>query len=508
MSSKGVVVALLLTIALALVTMVVLLVQGAGAGSAAVVPPGERLVPNFGTASVEWLEVETPGGGVDRVQHDRAPGEWTLETGRGTPAARTWPVDAERFRSVLRVLAETRAAGTPEAGAGVGPGPTLVRWAFEGGGEVKLSLAARRLGGQGLVEVAATAPGSAQGSSPSRRVALAADSLHNLFTAPGPRGWRRTQLLPGVAVAAASVRMITPDASLALAREAGVWSLREPVAAPADPEAVRRLFSTLEQVHVARFLDDASPKPADAGLDTPIARVVIGLEQRTAGAAGVEVQSVTRELTLGGKADAGGQTLFATADEGRTVVAVEAAGLSTLSTDPTRWISPTALSRAAADVAVLMFKGEARAAATPAAPGTGPVAAGAGGAAVAVAAPVELGFRRTLDGWVELRPDGTQVLQDSSRAEQIAALLNLLTATKAQAISLSAPAAYEAVGTLSVRGTDGAVIEELTLARTATPGVTIRTGPVFRSYTSVPTLVQGVLGPVEAVQAPAVDKVK
>jgi hypothetical protein len=511
MSTKGVILALVVAIGLALATMALLITQGVGSNKTPVaIPAGERILAAFDPARLRSMDV-TLGSTTDRLTPDTTPGDWKLETALQTPTGRTWPVDSERFRSVLRVLAETRAAGTPAPDAGVGENPATIRLTLDDGSTLTLRLASRRLGGQAVISIESTPPTTSSGTtqpataSGPPRLALVADSLPNLFTSPGPRGWRRTQLLTGVSLSAVGVRMVTPEASLALARDAGVWSLREPTPATADPEAIRRLFSTLEQVRITRFFDDAAPKPSEAGFDAPTARVILNLERRRAGADDVAIDRSDLELTIGSKADATGSTLFATLDEGRTIVAIDTAALSTLSTDPARWISPFALAATPAEVAGLAITPTSTtpppaASATTPVPPTPPTPA--------PPAQLPLALRRTLDGWVESRPGSAPILQDPTRTEQIAGLIRLLTSTPAQSITLTAPAAFEPLATLAALGTNEQPISELTLARTASPGFTIKLGSVYRSYPTVPDLLAPLLGPLPTPQPAPADRVK
>lgn len=506
MSTKGVILALVVAIGLALATMALLINQGIGSSKTPVaIPAGERILASFDPARLRSMDV-TLGSTTDRLTPDTTPGDWKLETALQTPASRTWPVDSERFRSVLRVLAETRAAGTPAPDAGVGENPATIRLTLDDGSTLTLRLASRRLGGQSVISIESTPPTTpSAGAQPPAastppRLALVADSLPNLFTSPGPRGWRRTQLLTGVSLSAVGVRMVTPEASLALARDAGVWSLREPTPATADPEAIRRLFSTLEQVRITRFFDDAAPKPSEAGFDAPTARVILNLERRRAGADDVAIDRSDLELTIGSKADATGSTLFATLDEGRTIVAIDTAALSTLSTDPARWISPFALAATPAEVAGLSI--------TPTTTTPPPAASAASPVAPAPPAQSPLALRRTLDGWVESRPGSAPILQDPTRTEQIAGLIRLLTSTPAQSITLTAPAAFEPLATLAALGTNEQPISELTLARTASPGFTIKLGSVYRSYPTLPDLLAPLLGPLPTPQPAPADRIK
>jgi hypothetical protein len=505
MSSKGVIGALVLAVSLALVTMVVVLVQNRGTGPGPSVPAGERVLSDFDAARVVSLSITSPGQGTDLVERDGPGGEWKITLNAGTGRARAWAADSERVRSVLRVLGETRAVGAPDAKGTIGEGGISVRIGVEPGAGGKaggaangeegwmLRLSPRSLGGQLLIGV------SRAGEKGRERLALVTDGLGNIFAPPGARSWRKTQMLPGVAASASAVRMVTPEASLALARSGQKWSLKEPVSAPADPEAIRKMLATLEGVRIARFFDESGPDSAAAGLESPVARVVMALEQRRVGANDVEVSSVDRELVVGGRADPAGNTLHASIDGGRTVVAIEAAGLAGISTDPTRWIAAQALDLQPADIQKILIAGRA---ADHAATG------GTSGTSPAAPTPTNEEYRRTLEGWNEVRPEGALVLLDARRGEQVGGLLNALTAAPAQAVLLAEPTGYQAMGTLTVTSRDG-TNEELALGRSAASALVIRTGKVYRGYANVPDLLRPVMGATQTVNEPApIDKMK
>jgi hypothetical protein len=137
-----------------------------------------------------------------------------------------------------------------------------------------------------------------------------------------------------------------------------------------------------------------------------------------------------------------------------------------------------------------MFRGSAAETDSPTAPGTLPAAP-----------PIELGFRRQMATWVELRSDGTEVALDPKRLSEVDELLSFLTTRPSAQTTLEAPAGYQAVGTLTLRDKDGDPLEELEVGRSGAPGVTVRTGRVYRAYPAPPALVVSVLGPIEAKAA-------
>jgi len=513
MSNRTLIIALLVTLALALVT--VLVIRANRSPIVGWVPIGERLA-ELDSGRVRLVRVATPTGPgqseIAEMTRDAA-GIWILSlTTRsaqgGTPADQRWPttwrVDASRLVSAFRLINDTRAAATPDAKAALGTDPVRVEFVLDDGSSLALGLASRRLGGQGLVEVSTTDPTNAPSGTPSgdkppepTRLAVVSESFHAFFTSPGPRSWRDPTLLPDLATGThtpSRVRLIGKESAVALSKVGSRWALQEPVPAPAEPEVIKRLLSTLEGLRAVRFVDDApGTPPTQAGFDTPLAQIIV--ERDDPGAEGRSPGTIRREIVIGAAADAGGRELFATVDGGNSAVIVASESLSKLRTDAEPWIALAASGVTSADVGAIHYQPVTTPNATPAAP--------APGAPVPTSPPaLATLFSRDLDGWSETRPDGSKVKQSSDRADQIAALLAFVNATPARSVTLSEPPGYALAGTLTLRSGASDPLEELTVARAAQPGIVLKTGRVFRIYPQPPELLRVLLGVADATAEP------
>lgn len=501
MSNRSLIIALLLAVVLGVVT---LLVMRGGWGVAApprVVPVGERLA-ELDAARVRSFTVTTPAETAELTRDDQ--GQWRLAlstpiAGTLTRWSSTWPVDPARMVSAIRLINDTRAAAVPDPAASVGDQPARVRVELDNGHSLTFALAARRLGGQGLVEVtASSATGSGGPAKPETRLAVVAESFHVFFTEPGPRGWRDPTLLPQVtgAQTPSRVRLIGEKGAVALGRVAGRWSVQEPIAAPADPEAIRVLLTTLEGLRAVRFVDDPPGQPPTAaGLDNPIARII--MERDEPAADGAPTGTLRREVRIGAPADAAGSELFATADGGETTVVVAAAPLAKLKTDADAWLARSATSVSPADVMGLTY-----APAAPLIPAPTEADPAAAPASLSPAAAPPTKFVREVTGWSEIRPDATRVQQAPDRAAAITALLNFLNATPARGVALEPPAGFAPAGTLTLAGAAGEPLDELVIARSNHPGIVIGTGRVFRVYEQPPELLRILLGVQDAISSP------
>ena len=492
MSNRTLLIALVVALALGAATLLVVRLQNATPRSLGV---GERLI-SIAPTNIAALTLRMHGAQDLRIERDAEPGSWRLVEGasapmgsgtttrtdpmRATALGSAWPLDASRVQDVLRMLSEVRTTGRPAADAAQGADSlslTIEPDATAGGaGPLEIDLSTRRLAGSVLASVRSVGgPGSPADKA---RLALVSDSLLNVLTAPGPREWRERGLLTW-AVEASRVRLIGGGTSVALAKSAGVWSLSEPIESPADHAAVMKTLGTLQLVRVAKFHDEPAGSPASLGFESPTARII--LERDVGG------KAERRELTIGQAADAAGSTLYATTDGGATAFTVPADKLSQVATDPSRYVSGTVSRASAADIAALMFH-----ASSPGGPSANKTDAAA-----------SLGVRRTLEGWMEIRPDGTQVLQDPARAGVIDRMLAFLTSVPASTASLDEPAGFAPLGSLSVMDARGNTLDEIVVARSAAPGVVVLSGRVYRGFAAMPQFLQIALGPIAPMPAQA-----
>ncbi|MFN0012496.1 MAG: DUF4340 domain-containing protein [Phycisphaerales bacterium] len=479
MSNRTLLIALAVVLTLAGLTALVIRSQSVAAARAVAV--GERLL-DLSVGEVAGLSISGLGAAEQRIERDAEPGSWRLVSGTGS-AQRRWPLDAARVQDVLRLLCEVRATGTPSSGAAF-EGDALTLNIEHGtsaktGGPTLLRLSGRRMAGSVLAEVRAPAPStSGPGTNAAPRTALVADGLLNVFTSPGPREWRDRAIMPW-APEAVRVRLIGGGTSVALAKTSGKWSLSEPIQSPADTGALLKTLGALQQVSVAAFMDDALPAAATLGFDAPLARVILERDPPTFGApgAGAAARTDRHELIIGQPADAKGTSLYATLDGGTTAFTVSAERLAQIATDPARYVSPTVSQAQGADIGVLLFH-----------------PAGKDGAKTDSAA--TLGVRRTLDGWVELRPDGTQVTQDPARASVINNMIAFLTSMPSKSASLDEPTGFQPLGSLKIMDASGGTMDEVVVARSVAPGIVMLSGRVYRGFVSMPEFLQIALGPV------------
>ncbi|MBL8990106.1 MAG: DUF4340 domain-containing protein [Phycisphaerae bacterium] len=467
MSSRTVVVALVAAILLAAAAMLVISLPKGG-GAAPSVPVGDRVL-DADVGAVVRVEL-TSGGRTDVIRAGRTPGTWDLVPA-GLSDDRAWALDAGRVRELLRVIGELRCSAAPSGEAKIEAGGSALKLSYGDGSTAEIRLSPRVLAGQGLLAVRGrTAPGVSQ---PVERLALVPDQLHALLSGQGARAWRERLVLAGATASAARVRLINRTGSVALSRVAGRWAVTEPVGAPADPQAVARLLATLEGIQAARFYDEALPDTS-TGLDQPAARLIVELEWRDAQGRPV---AVSRDLSIGGPADAGGRNLFAAVDEGggqRTLLAVDAAALSKISLDPGVYVTRPATALSALDIGAVTV-------------------ATTGGSSPTV----QRGWRRSPDGWVEVLADGRTMLLQSQQAAEINGLVAYLTAQAPSAVRLDAVPNVEPLATIRLANAQGEPLEEIEVLAVTEPSaapLVLRSGRVSRLYGAPPALLETMLG--------------
>ncbi|MGE4195888.1 MAG: DUF4340 domain-containing protein [Phycisphaerales bacterium] len=391
-------------------------------------------------------------------------GEWDVILGSGGAESQRWALVPTAAHALLRRLVEARAIATPsddDIKAGIGADATTVLIEFDNGGMQTLSLAARTLGDHGLVEV-----GSASGTTttaskadPTKPMLAVVDSsLHRVFREPGPKGWRETRVFAGLGQDISRVRMDNVNRHVTLGRVNGTWALVDPVAAPADPERVRKLITTLGELAISSFFDDAPPPTPTTGLDKPIVTIAVESESRIidegpGAAAGIaKTATTTRTLLVGNPSDGTGQRRYAALAADGPVFVIDSAALSVETFTPTAYIAPSSLSVAPADVGGVVM--------TPPAP-TGSAPADPAAGAVAGAFP-RAEYTRTLDGWSRVEPGGSKPLSDDE-ARQVNELLSFLQGEGPRSIELTVPGGWSDRGSIELRSLGGAPLMMLVI---------------------------------------------
>lgn len=392
----------------------------------------------FDPAGVRALAITHPDGRVERIRRD---GEgWVLEAGEREP----WVLTAPQVRGLLRILSNLP-GDSPATEGEVGPSPVRVGVELEDGGSRELIIGTAALSGR----VAAKA-----GTGREARVCWIRADLPEALTRPGPLGWRDPTLLRGVGPEVSRVVLRGPSGSVTLGRAQGRWSVREPIAAPADEGAVGRLLTTLSRVRIADFLDGGAP--ADTGLQSPSATATLeSIERDARGAAVVHTQT----LRVGRSADIAGTKIYVEVERGtgRRVVAAAAESLATITTDPATYVSRQAAPGPASDVG-LVTVGTART------------------------------FTRTLDGWSTTGADGSTAPAPAPDAEGVTLVLRLLCEAPADQAMLNAPAQAETRWTVELASLGGTPIASVSIGvapgEQGRGGVVLRTGEVWRIYAS------------------------
>jgi hypothetical protein len=437
MSRAAVIVALLLALTLSGVAWLALRPPAVDA------PPGAVL--DFEPSRVTRIEVTRPGSPAETLRRV-GPDGWVLDV--TAPAAGSFPVQTARVRNMLRILSTLTGSAAPAAAAADAGGARIT---LDDGTETGLRFLGAPIAGRVRVS---KIPGGG-----GIEYLIAAD-IYDALIATGPRAWRDDAAIPGLGAQTARVSTRSGDNRLSLARVQGRWAVTEPVAAPADEEAILRLVTALASVRIADFLDE-QPDPSTTGLASPSAIIRAENDSRELQNGEPVSRTTAHTLALGGAADIGGGRVFAamsTGDAPPRVVAIDAASLGDIPTRPEDYISKRALIQPAADIGGLEID--------------------AGGTARSL--------QRGIDGWTEPGADGSPVPVLKADADAVSALLDLLTETRAQEVLRVDPASYSTLAEIEVRSLGGDPLDIVEIA--TVPGETgqacaaVRTGRVWRIY--------------------------
>lgn len=518
MSTKAVIIWLALAVLLGVIAIVLLLSPNLTGSGTSALPIGSKLL-NFSASEVLRVTVLRADGTQEIIE--KAPNatstlgvdtEWQLRIKGAKPEDYTpppWPVTGPAMQSLLRILSDLATIGEPAKDATLGERPVSVIIAFNDGAERTLRLADRTLAGTCLAEVLAAPAGTGANPRPAQPHvrALIDGKVQDLFTNPGPRAWRETSLLAALAPEASRIRLENPRQKLALGKTDGRWSLREPVAAPADPSAVQALVAELSRVHVADFLD-AGAGTTPTGLEKPEARLAVEIDRRTMepGKNEPTIKTGGVEIAIGLPAESSRGRVFASIN-GERVVLVDANALARISMDATAYIWPHPTRLAGADIGTVVLDRTD----TP---------NGAGSKA----------FNRSLARWTQLRPDGSEVTLADKELRDADALVAFLTGGDRSAfagntaapqsredrpvITTSAPSDLRIVGRIAILSIVGDPMDTLEIGVARPGSAVIRTGPVYREYLvgKLPTLLNDLINaappsaPSEAEKKPEMNK--
>ena len=346
------------------------------------------------------LRIAEPGRGeVVAMRH--AHDDWSLlSDAPGAPGSTPWPVHPARVRTTLRILADARPLDDDAPSDALRGDVTTVRFDLDDGTNTTLRIGATRLGGRAQAQV-------------DDRPVVALDvAVVDGLNAASVLAWRDTGVVPFPPMDASRVRLTRDGRTLALGKVEGAWSLREPHPARVNQAAVRTLLDALSQLSVARFIDTPEPMdPETSGLGAP--RWTIELERDVREideSGGVRVRTRRATLAIGAPADMEGTGAFASTGDDAARFVMRTEPLREISLDPLAFVDRTA---------------------------TGVLPANVGMIVLAFADGREVGYRRGLDGWRALTPQGFAPVDELE--EDIEQFLTFLSARIAPEVRLGPP---------------------------------------------------------------------
>jgi hypothetical protein len=443
MSRTGVIVALVITIALAAVALVVLRSPPQPSAHA-----GPLL--KFEPAALAEIAV-TPRPGETQRARRISSAQWVIEL----PGQPPWPASPERIRAAIRILSTLEAVRPADRHDTPITGMAELRLTLDGGRDHTMLIEPRAIGGAVLVSTAID---------DQRRTAWADSAIADMLITTGLAPWRDTSAMGAIGAEVSRARVEGTHGTLELARVRGRWGLTAPIAEIAEPDAVARLFSLVAQTRVLDFLD-AGP-PGATGLDAPVATLTLEHEQRSPDDPAA-VTTHTRTLHVGRTADVAGKTVFArlsgqsisaagAAEPWSRTVILDGKPLADISTDAATYIARRATQAAAADVGEILIS----------APGAPPRP-----------------FRRTLDGWTRVE-DGRAIPVGPDDLAGIRALLDILTQRSADSVSLRTPDNAVELASVQLHTLGGDPIADFAFAGAKAAPVAIRAGQVWRLYSA------------------------
>lgn len=342
------------------------------------------------TAQVVALTVTEPGG-VTRSVYKTPVGGWIYaELPVTTEPDTGWPVDVSRVRSALQTISPIPAAGRSDS-VTVSDSAPIIELRLADGTVRSLQVERESVGGNSLALVDSE-----------QTVLIPADTVSEILS-HGPESWRITSPLASIFSDASRVTITSGDNRIALAKIENRWTIRGPISARADKEMVRSLLSELAKMSIAEFADTSDL------ITEPVATFEV--ERDDLISSDGSARRVTRRvLTIGGQITPGGSKRIATVRGTDlppvTPIIIEQAGISTDEQFaklalPEVYISKHPLHERREDIGIILFRpmGDMDA---------------------------ERGFRRELEGWNEMNPEGgmrTAELPDREALDQALTML-------------------------------------------------------------------------------------
>lgn len=441
MSKTGVLIAVLLTALLAGLAWALL-----GPASPATQTGGDRSEPllTFRPSDISEIRIRPDGQPVQSVI--RYGDAWRLEIPRHSDGPTdAWPIDSAQVRALLTVLNSIRAV--PGSAAADSDRHAVTLELVLSNGEMRtLALHDSTVGGRRAVTVDDAEP------------VYIDQPLAEALLRPGPRAWRDARLLPSVGAETSRITIESPSNTIALARVRGVWRLREPIAAPADPNAVNEVLTALAGLEAIEWLDDGAA-PADPSAASTASRITITVERdvRTLDAAGEPVIETERDsVVLGGAADLSANARLAFIGPASTPAKVRSTAADRLRINPTALISRQSVQASNSQIAAILVH-------------SAPTLASAGA----------LRLNRGVEAWITSEETTPSI---NIAPSEMRAFLSLVSESRANVVRMATE--DEPTGAIQLELIDfqGAPLDRLSVDIQYQDSLIIRNGDIVREY--------------------------
>ncbi len=393
--SKSAIIVLVL-IALGLGGMLLIINQqpkGPGGQNSSDTPSGPAF--EIDVAQVQALSISRPGEPTRSV-FKTEDNSWVYAE---LPASATpdsgWPADSPRIQSALRSLTPIPAAGDA-SGATIDETAPTIELRLANGTMRTLKVEQQSVGGNVLAQI-----------DEDRLVLIQAGTVSAIFD-EGPSEWRVKGPLAGIAGDASRLTITAGDRRVALAKVENRWIMRAPISARADESVIRTVLEAILKMRIAEF----------AGAEAIVSEPVVTIEAErddTIRNDGSARRVTSRTLDIG-PAASGGTARLATL-RGSNLPALTPLVLERgdIQTDqqfanlarPEAYLSKIAVPERRADIGIILFR--------PLGDSTG-----------------DRGFRRDIEGWNEMRPDGGMRTAELPDRDALTGVLNLLCDTPGQ----------------------------------------------------------------------------
>lgn len=373
-----------------------------------------------------------------------------------------WPADASRVQTALRSLTPIPAAGEAEGTAMSESAPTIeLRMAD---GDVRsLQIERESIGGNVLARVDGE-----------RLVLISADSVSDILS-EGPGQWRIQGPLAGITNDASRLTIVAGDQRIALAKIEDRWIMRAPISARADESVIRTVFEAILNMRITEFNTETQLTVA------PVVTIEVERDDLTR-SDGSTRRVTTRTLEIGPVNPAGNgrvATLSGSNLPERTSLLLERGSIQTDQqfanlARAEAYLSKIALPEQRSDIGIVLFR---------------PLGDPSG----------DRGFRRDIEGWNEMRPDGGMRTAELPDRESLMEALTLLGEKRGTPRIASEVEDFRALTRLELYTLDDADLGTLQIGYSS-DALAVRRGNILWLYPDAPIPALFMLPAPDAVQ--------